>query len=77
MGNSCSPGCRWWCLDGVFLCCLFSLLVSWMGSETYVIESVSDGFLTYFCFAILVCFRFLHIYFPILQYIDSEKIAYN
>ena len=23
MGNSCSPGCRWWCLDGVFCAVLF------------------------------------------------------
>ena len=38
MGNSCSPGWRWWC-DCVFLCYVLDEILD-------LIESVSEGFLT-------------------------------
>ena len=34
MGNSCSPGCRLWCLLWRLLCCPFSRWMSWVGSGT-------------------------------------------
>ena len=48
MGNSCSPGCRWWCLWWrLFVLSFFQLDV--LDEIWDVIESVSEGFLTYFC----------------------------
>ena len=44
MGNSCSPGCRWWRLS------VLSFFPRDVLDEIWdVIESVSEGFLTYFC----------------------------
>ena len=43
MGNSCSPGCRLWCL----LLSFFPLDV--LDGIWDLIESVSEGFLTYSC----------------------------
>ena len=46
MGNSCSPGCRGWCLLMASFCAvLFPLDV--LDEILDVIESVSEGFLTY------------------------------
>ena len=46
MGNSCSPGCRWWCfLWRLFVLSFFPLDV--LGEIWDVIESVSEEFLTY------------------------------
>ena len=45
MGNSCSPGCRLWCLYGVFCAFIFPLDV--LDGIWDLIESVSEGFLTY------------------------------
>ena len=42
MRNSCSPGCRWWCL---FVLSFFPLDV--LDDIWDLIESVSEGFLTY------------------------------
>ena len=42
MGNSCLPGCRWWRL---FVLSVFPLDV--LDEIWDVIESVSEGFLTY------------------------------
>ena len=42
MGNSCSPGCRWWCL---FVLSFFPLDL--LDENWDLIESVSEGFLTY------------------------------
>ena len=47
MGNSCSPGCRWWCLWWRVLCCPFFPL-DVLDEIWDLIESVSEGFLTYF-----------------------------
>ena len=47
MGNSCSPGRRWWCFDGVFCAVLFFPL-DVLDEIWDLIESVSEGFLTYF-----------------------------
>ena len=48
MGNSCSPGCRWWCLWWrLAVLSFFPLDV--LDEIWDVIESVSEGFLTYFC----------------------------
>ena len=46
MGNSCSPGCRWWCL------CWRLFVLSFFPQDVLdeiwdIIESVSWGFLTY------------------------------
>ena len=46
MGNSCSPGCAGGVFDGVFLCCPF-LPLDVLDEIWDVIESVSEGFLTY------------------------------
>ena len=47
MGNSYSPGCRWWCLWWrLFVLSFFPLDV--LDEIWDVIESVSEGFLTYF-----------------------------
>ena len=43
MGNSCSPGFRWWCLS--FCAVIFPLDV--LDEIWDVIESVSEGYLTY------------------------------
>ena len=45
MGNSCSPDCRLWCLYGVFVLSFFPLDV--LDGIWDLIESVSEGFLTY------------------------------
>ena len=46
MGNSCSPGCRWWCLlRRLFVLSFFPLDV--LDEVWDVIESVFEGFLTY------------------------------
>ena len=46
MGNSCSPGCRWWCLWLRLFVLSFSPLDVF--DEIWdVIESVSEGLLTY------------------------------
>ena len=43
MGNSCSPGCRWWCLLWrLFVLSFFPLDV--LDEIWDVIESVSEGF---------------------------------
>ena len=42
MGNSCSPGCRWWCPFRCLLCCPFSRWVSWMGSGTLLSQFLRD-----------------------------------
>ena len=42
MGNSCSPGCRWWCLFVLYFFPFDVLDEIWD-----VIELVSEGFLTY------------------------------
>ena len=48
MGNSCSPGCRWWCLLWrLFVLSLFPLDV--LDEIWDVIGSVSEEFLTYYC----------------------------
>ena len=46
MGNSCSPGCRLWCLIWRLLCCPFFPLDVLDGIWD-LIESVSEGCLTY------------------------------
>ena len=47
MGNSCSPGCRWLCLCWrLFVLSFFPLDV--LDEIWDVIESVSEGYLTYF-----------------------------
>ena len=43
-GNCCSPGCRWYVFDGVFLCCSLSHEMSWMRSGT-VLSPFLRGFL--------------------------------
>ena len=48
MGNSCSPGCRWWCL-GWRLFMLSFIPLDVLGKIWNLIESVSEGFLTYSC----------------------------
>ena len=48
MGNSCSPGCRLWCLLWRLLCCPFFPLDVLDGIWD-LIESVSEGFLIYSC----------------------------
>ena len=45
MGNSCSPCCRWWCLFASFVLSFFPLDV--LDGIWVLIESVSEGFLTY------------------------------
>ena len=45
MGNSCSPGCRLWCLMASFVLSFFPLDV--LDGIWDLIESVSEGFLTY------------------------------
>ena len=45
MGNSCSAGCRWWCLMASFVLSFFPLDV--LDEIWDLIESVSEGFLTY------------------------------
>ena len=45
MGNSCSPGCRWWSLMASFVLSFFPL--DGLGEIWDLIESVSEGFLTY------------------------------
>ena len=46
MGDSCSPGCRWWCLQWrLFVLSFFPLDV--LDEIWDLIESVSEGFLTY------------------------------
>ena len=46
MGNSCSPGCRWWCLIWrLFVLSLFPLDV--LDEIWDLTESVSEKFLTY------------------------------
>ena len=48
MGNSCSPGCRWLCLKWrLFMLSFFPLDV--LDESWDLIESVSEGFLTYSC----------------------------
>ena len=42
MGNSCSPGCRWWCLLWRLLCCPFSRLMSWMEPGTWLGQFLRD-----------------------------------
>ena len=55
MGNSCSPGCRWWCLLWLlFVLSFFPLDV--LDEIWDLIESVSEGFLTY---SLDVVFRYL------------------
>ena len=46
MGNSCSPGCRWWCL-GLRLSVLSFFPLDVLDELWDLIESVSEGFLTY------------------------------
>ena len=46
MGNSCSPGCRLWCLMASFVLFFFPLDV-FLDGIWDLIESVSEGFLTY------------------------------
>ena len=47
-GNSCSPGCRWWCLWWrLFVLSFFPLDV--LDEIWDFFESVSEGFPTYFC----------------------------
>ena len=47
MGNSCSPGCRWWCLSWrLFVLFFFALDV--LDEIWDVIASVSEGCLTYY-----------------------------
>ena len=48
LGNSCSPGCRWLCFRWVFFVLSFSPL-DVLDEIWNVIESVSEGFLTYSC----------------------------
>ena len=51
MGNSFSPGCRWWCLLWrLFVLSFFPLDV--LDEIWDVIEAVSEGFLIYSCFFI-------------------------
>ena len=51
MGNSFSPGCRWWCLLWrLFVLSVFPLDV--LDEIWDVIEAVSEGLLTYSCFFI-------------------------
>ena len=46
MGNSCSPGCRWWCLWWrLFVLSVFPLDA--LDEIRDVIVSVSEGFLTH------------------------------
>ena len=45
MDNSCSPGCRLWCLMASFVLSFFPLDV--LDGIWDLIESVSEGFLTY------------------------------
>ena len=45
MGNSCSPGCRLWFLMASFVLSFFPLDV--LDGIWDLIESVSEGFLTY------------------------------
>ena len=45
MGNSCSPGCRLWCLMASFVLSFFPLDV--LDGIWDLIESVSEGLLTY------------------------------
>ena len=56
MGNSCSPGCRWWCLRWrLFVLSFFPLHI--LDEIWDVIESVSEGFLTYYkSFTLLLIF---------------------
>ena len=46
MGISCSPACRWCVFDGVFFMLSFFLL-DVLDEIWDLIESVSEGFLTY------------------------------
>ena len=51
MGNSCSRGCRWWCVFvGVYVLSFFPLDV--FDEIWELIESVSEGFLTYSFFVL-------------------------
>ena len=46
MGDSCSPGCRWWYL--LWRLCVMSFFLLDVVDEIWdVIESVSEGFLAY------------------------------
>ena len=67
MANSCSPGCRWWCLFGKLLFTWLSLVMSMMVSFVLsffprdvldeilnLIESVSEDFPSYSLMAYFV-----------------------
>ena len=58
MGNSCSPGCRWCCLLASFVLSFFPLDV--LDGIWDLIESVSEGFLTYSFIWDLYISKFLH-----------------
>ena len=47
MGNSCSPGCRWWCFLMASFCAVLSFTLDVLDEIWDVIESVPEGFLTY------------------------------
>ena len=51
MGNSCSPGCRLWCLLWRLVLSFFPLDV--LDGIWNLIESVSEGFLTYTSFSVV------------------------
>ena len=48
MGNCCSPGCRLYVYDDVFLCCPFSPR-DVLDEMVNLLESVSEVFSTYSC----------------------------
>ena len=48
MGNSCSPGCHWLCLQWR-LFVLFFFPLDLLDEIKDLIQSVSEGFLTYSC----------------------------
>ena len=57
MGNSCSPGCRLWCLMASFVLSFFPLDV--LDGIWDLIESVSEGFLTYSIYTISLLVKFV------------------
>ena len=52
MGNSCLPGCRLWCLLWLASFALSFFLLDVLDGIWDLIESVSEGFLTYSIIAI-------------------------
>ena len=68
MGNSCSPGCRLWCLLWRLLCCPFSRWMSWMGSGQ-MSQFLRDSYLLMLCW-LVGCFGFSG---PLRQYFSLYR----